>query len=548
MLYGKFFRKSSRLKDPLLNYFLTAFVISGCGSTNPKKESTEISIGFPSTYKPPAADYFVPASIDPNHKIYEPQYIDPYWLNALIMEKGLEITSNLLIQNENSFSFVFPNNEPGYLPVSVLGWAPANQNIIDASRRIFDELEQVLNIKFNESDNVNDYNVVAISQSIQTNTAGISYFPNEYYKLGSDVFIAKGFSNPFFLTSKLTNYDYEILIHEIGHALGLKHPFESDGSNTVVLEAKEDRTTHTVMSYDDYSFSFDGTFRTLDWMALTKLYGVNASYQAGDNIYEFNDTVGLFIIDGGGVDKIDCTSSTLDAFIDLRSGTHCYLGDKSNFITDGNQLTISHGSEIENVNTGSGNDMIVGNDLDNIISTATGNDIIFAGNGIDIVSPGLGEDIIDLSEDTQAQDIITIELYNTGENSKLFYGFKQGMNGDVIQLESLRIPALNLLPLVDTSQVPSGYINNCLVRIFGDNLNNINTLKSNLSEGGLLQNFKLSESESAILISSNSQNTGETQNLYTLTNRAEHIEIIKVGQFLGNYLDIDSWALDNFIV
>ena len=65
-----------------------------------------------------------------------------------------------------------------------------------------------------------------------------------------------------------------MLIHEIGHALGLKHPFENDGDNSTILDVYEDKTNNTAMSYDDYSFTFDGTFRALDWMALTKLYGV----------------------------------------------------------------------------------------------------------------------------------------------------------------------------------------------------------------------------------------------------------------------------------
>ena len=179
------------------------------------------------------------------------------------------------------------------------------------------------------------------------------------------------------MPSELTNYDYEVLIHEIGHSLGLKHPFEPDGHNTALLETNEDNTTHTAMSYDDYSFSFDGTFRALDWMALTKLYGVNPLFAPGNDTYNFNTSEGIFIIDGGGTDTIDCATTVSDVYIDLRPGMHSYHGAKSAFITSANQLTISHGSNIENVETGSGNDVVIGNDLDNIIKTSDGNDTIF---------------------------------------------------------------------------------------------------------------------------------------------------------------------------
>ena len=55
-------------------------------------------------------------------------------------------------------------------------------------------------------------------------------------------------------------------------------------------------------------------------MALTKLYGVNANYNAGNNYYNFDDNKGAFIIDGDGVDTITMSNSVKNIYIDLRPG------------------------------------------------------------------------------------------------------------------------------------------------------------------------------------------------------------------------------------
>ena len=61
---------------------------------------------------------------------------------------------------------------------------------------------------------------------------------------------------------------YQILLHEIGHALGLKHPF--DGPYT--LPATQDNTNNTVMSYN-WTGANKSVFQAYDLLALRWLYG-----------------------------------------------------------------------------------------------------------------------------------------------------------------------------------------------------------------------------------------------------------------------------------
>jgi hypothetical protein len=63
---------------------------------------------------------------------------------------------------------------------------------------------------------------------------------------------------------------YETLLHEIGHALGLDHPFD----NPFPLPAAEDNTSNTVMSYTRIGAS-KATFQPYDLLALAWIYGAD---------------------------------------------------------------------------------------------------------------------------------------------------------------------------------------------------------------------------------------------------------------------------------
>lgn len=76
---------------------------------------------------------------------------------------------------------------------------------------------------------------------------------------------------------------YEVLLHEVGHALGLSHPFDSSHP----LPSAQDNTNNTVMSYT-HAGPYKTTFQGYDLLALDWLYGRDGL----GGTYGFNSTKG----------------------------------------------------------------------------------------------------------------------------------------------------------------------------------------------------------------------------------------------------------------
>ena len=521
--------------------------LSACGGNKVGKTEGTGFVGLIETYKPPISEHTVVEEADPYFKELEPSYSEPYWNLALEMSQGGEVVNTILDRYENIINFSYPllsDEIPTGYPST---WLPANERIKGASREIFDELNKVLEVKFIETEFNVEKNLVSIVRSIQSDTAGFSYFPNYSYEIGSDVFISTAYDFPEFISDQFTNYDYEVLLHEIGHALGLKHPFEADRNNTTTLDEVEDNTGLTAMSYNDKLDTFSGEFRPLDLLVLTKFYGVNKSFNAGDDTYYFSPDSATLIIDGDGNDSIDAVNTQNAVFIDLRPGTHSYSGHRKSHITDSNQMTISHGSNIENIYSGPGNDWIIGNSLDNFISTNSGNDKIYLGEGMDVVVSGAGSDLIDLSELEQQRDTIVVEYFDSKNDVDTVYGFRQGLNGDCIDLGAIINNPVDLLPLILLDSVPLGYLKNHILRISGDGLTSSEELVGHFSQEGSLVNLNLPIGNPVIVLSSESNETGYEQCLFTVERLENEIMATKLMVFDGNYLDIDLWVPENFI-
>lgn len=235
----------------------------------------------------------------------------------------------------------------------------------------------------------------------------------------SNITVSQDWINAYGTT--IGSYGFSTYVHEVGHALGLGHGGNYNGSATYTTTYTantgyniylNDSRQLSVMSYMSQtentwltaSHANNTTAQIADIIAIQTLYGTTGTIRTGDTTYGENGNTGTFldslaglsnsvtytIYDEGGIDTLDFGSATQAQEINLNPETASNVGGRI-----GNVL-IARDTIIENVISGSGSDEITGNDADNIITGGGGDDDIDggAGNDIVVISGNIGDFVI----------------------------------------------------------------------------------------------------------------------------------------------------------
>ena len=276
---------------------------------------------------------------------------------------------------------------------------------------------------------------IMIAQSPAANPTAYAYYPGNYAS-GGDIWFGTQYN---FSLAKLGNYYFTTALHELGHAVGLKHSQEAGGPANVAVPSAHDDSEYTVMSYRSYvgastttgytneAYGYPQTYMANDILALQTMYGADYTTQSSNTVYTWNPTTGQQFIngvgqlapgggvggsanriyetvwDGGGVDTYDLSNYTTNLSINLNPGASslfssvqlAYLGDghyASGNVYNANLYNGDARSYIDNATGCSGNDTIIGNAIANTLNGGGGNDTITGGAGNDTIIGGTGSD------------------------------------------------------------------------------------------------------------------------------------------------------------
>ena len=318
-------------------------------------------------------------------------------------------------QPGTNLTFAFPNSPADYpagIPETANNFEAFNAIQRTATTQILQQISHVADLTFTQLfDNQESGATLRYAMSDEPEVA-YAYLPGG--DLGGTAWFRnspiEGRTTPAFDNPVAGGYAWMSIIHETGHALGLKH-----GHEFPAVSFNRDSVEFTVMTYRSYvgqppngytneTWGFPTTLMALDIAALQRLYGANFNFNSGDSVYTWSPTTGqsfvngvggltpggnrvfMTVWDGDGNDTYNLSNYASPVTIDLRPGewtitSQIQLANLGiNHFARGNVLNAflyndDPHSLIENAVAGSGNDTLIANQAVNTLTGGAGGDI-----------------------------------------------------------------------------------------------------------------------------------------------------------------------------
>ena len=302
-------------------------------------------------------------------------------------------------------------------------------------REILQALQTYANIHFTEVQDASQAHLALGSYAMSSSIGGFAYLPNQHNdtEVGTD-------AGDIWLNSEAplsSEWGRFVMTHELGHALGLKHPGDYDAggadSEPPFLPSEEDNHRYAVLSYNrpgGFASAYPDNYMLYDIAALQYLYGAVPN-EVGDTLWQrtwplanATENAVEMLYDTGGVDTLTVS--------DVPAGRSVTLNlNQGEFSTFGENLWqnvgICFGTVIENAVGSAGDDLLVGNPANNTLTGGAGADtfLMSAEWGHDTITDFTpGTDHISFLRDANLR-FVDLSISQSNGNTRIVHGSDQ---------------------------------------------------------------------------------------------------------------------------